>query len=234
MTFEGSHSATSSPASACGATHCDSPVGRTIAQFGLAPALASLSARQAKAAGLLMSGTFGPRGSISSSGANDLTYLSLVSRLRARTASRGSTLYGADLEGTGHACWPVDLCAAGVGAPHIRQRLFFVAHAGAPGLSVREREVVLGAGRREEGRAVEQRRGASALGMADAAGPTNGFWRDADWLLCRDGRWRPVEPGSFPLAHGAPARVGRLRGTGNAISPQVAEAFISTYLELTE
>lgn len=57
-------------------------------------------------------------------------------------------------------------------------------------------------------------------------GPVNGFWRDADWLLCRDGKWRPVEPGTFPLAHGAPARVGRLRAYGNAINAQQAQIFI--------
>ena len=35
----------------------------------------------------------------------------------------------ADLEGTGYACGAADLCAAGVGAPHIRQRLYWVADA---------------------------------------------------------------------------------------------------------
>lgn len=58
------------------------------------------------------------------------------------------------------------------------------------------------------------------------AGPVNGFWRAADWLLCRDGKWRPVEPGTSPLAHGAPARVGRLRAYGNAINAQQAQIFI--------
>jgi len=29
-----------------------------------------------------------------------------------------------------------------------------------------------------------------------------GYWRDADRPYCRDEKWRPVEPGTFPLAHG--------------------------------
>ncbi|HDR8931711.1 TPA: DNA cytosine methyltransferase [Burkholderia vietnamiensis] len=60
----------------------------------------------------------------------------------------------------------------------------------------------------------------------EPAGPANGFWRAADWLLCRDGKWRPVEPGTFPLVDGAPARVGRLRAYGNAINAEAATAFI--------
>lgn len=59
--------------------------------------------------------------------------------------------------------------------------------------------------------------------------PTNGHWRDTDWLYCRDGKWRPVEPGTFPLAHGATARMGRLRGYGNAINAEAAKAFIEAY-----
>lgn len=61
-------------------------------------------------------------------------------------------------------------------------------------------------------------------------GPVNGFWRDADWLYCRDGKWRPVRPGSFPLADGVPARVGRLRAYGNAINIEAATAFIKAYM----
>ena len=65
-----------------------------------------------------------------------------------------------------------------------------------------------------------------------AGGPANphqGFWSDADWLGCRDGKFRPVRPGTFPLANGIPARVGRLRGYGNAIVPQVAAEFVKAF-----
>lgn len=61
--------------------------------------------------------------------------------------------------------------------------------------------------------------------------PTNGFWRDADWLFCRDGKFRPVEPGTSPLVDGAAARVGRLRGYGNAIVAQAAQAFIESVMD---
>ncbi len=85
--------------------------------------------------------------------------------------------------------------------------------------------------------------------------PLNGFWRDADWIGCRDGKWRPVEPGTFPLVDGrsnhlvpfcdigtldaeiekgtAEARVGRLRLYGDAICVPAAQAFIEAYLETT-
>nr|WP_306494148.1 DNA cytosine methyltransferase [Burkholderia cenocepacia] len=76
------------------------------------------------------------------------------------------------------------------------------------------------------------RAGSGGSGLPDGferiepAGPTNGFWRAADWLLCRDGKWRPVEPSTFPLVDGAPARVGRLRAYGNAVNGEATTTFI--------
>jgi DNA (cytosine-5)-methyltransferase 1 len=83
--------------------------------------------------------------------------------------------------------------------------------------------------------------------------PLNGFWRDADWIFCRDRKWRPVESitqpvadgiaadlglvcvdgrqFTFPLTQGAKARMTRLRGYGDGITVQVAEAFIRAYME---
>jgi DNA (cytosine-5)-methyltransferase 1 len=65
-------------------------------------------------------------------------------------------------------------------------------------------------------------------------GPVNGFWSDAEWLPCTDGKARPIEPGTFPLAHGAPARVGRLRAYGNALNAYQAAHFLAAYRELID
>ena len=129
-----------------------------------------------------------------------------------------------DLEGAGYAATAFDLCAAGIGAPHIRQRLFWVADSRQQGL---EKLSIKPAWTERQ----TTERGSQASNH-DRPSPTNGFWRAADWLWCRDNRRRPVEPGTFPLAHGAPARVGRLRGYGNAIVAPLAQAFIEAYQEI--
>jgi DNA (cytosine-5)-methyltransferase 1 len=67
-------------------------------------------------------------------------------------------------------------------------------------------------------------------GRPESGVAASGFWSACDWLPCIDGKARPVEPGAFPLAHGAPARVGRLRAYGNAINAETAAAFIEAYL----
>lgn len=52
-----------------------------------------------------------------------------------------------------------------------------------------------------------------------------------DWLLCTDGDARPVEPGTFPLVTEAPARLGRLRGYGNALDGETATNFVAAFMD---
>ena len=86
-----SRSAISSPASVSGATPCAWPAGATIALCGQGLALANLSARQAKRAGLPTSGIFGRPGTTSS--ASVALQASLASRLQAAMPSDGGMLY---------------------------------------------------------------------------------------------------------------------------------------------
>ena len=61
------------------------------------------------------------------------------------------------------------------------------------------------------------------------------FWDQFDIAECRaiDGstQYRRIEPGLPPVADGLPNRVGRIRGFGNAIVPQLAATFIRAFLE---
>ncbi|MCA9000437.1 MAG: DNA cytosine methyltransferase [Planctomycetes bacterium] len=167
----------------------------------------------------------------------------------------------ADLEAAGYAVGAADLGACGVGAPHKRQRLYFVADSQSDGCGEEsahhrgghegDRTKGVSAGpnssgevgkladsndqglQGQEGGRVgpkERSSGASSLGR-QGSGPTGGFWADCDWLFCRDEKWRPVEPGSFPLVDGTPNRVGRLRGYGNAIVAPLAAEFIGAFLD---
>jgi DNA (cytosine-5)-methyltransferase 1 len=196
-----------------------------------------------------------------------------------------------DLEREGYACGACGLPAASVGAPHIRQRLWFVAesnssavrqHAGklprheskyakrktnsdqSPEYSGSTGELADTSRERFESERLQLRTGkprsyvpetgrggeTGELGHANSEGPqgqhvyterererligsssVGNFWSDCDWIPCRDGKARPVEPGTFPLATGAPARMVRLRGYGNSIVPDVAAAFIRAYHE---
>lgn len=233
----------------------------------------------------------------------------------ARTTAEGAAGWAwfdalaADLEAASYAVAAADLPAAGIGAPHIRQRLFFGAVALEPGRlgdglcagsqgrirmpggadqrAARPAGLAGGLadasddGRRQEraldrwcregdgaqGRASGYDTGRDSRGMADGDGglardgelqrgrqhrcepkdgeacglvecaepagtrATDGVWGDADWLLCRDGKWRPVEPGTFPLADGIPGRMGLLRGYGNAIVPPLAAEFVMAFME---
>jgi hypothetical protein len=76
--------------------------------------------------------------------------------------------------------------------------------------------------------------GAEGWGAEAVAQHCSNIWSDFQLVHCRDGKTRrvPTEPAFQPLAHGVPARVVRLRGYGNAIVPQCAQAFIEAFLEI--
>jgi DNA (cytosine-5)-methyltransferase 1 len=119
-----------------------------------------------------------------------------------------------EMEGLGYASAGADLCAASVGAPHIRQRLFWVVNADS---ASQERQ-------RQVGVSVEPKQEAGRPGAATA-------WSPSGLIGCADRKSRRIKPGIQPLAHGVSGRVGLLRGYGNAIVPQVAAEFIGAYMD---
>lgn len=138
-----------------------------------------------------------------------------------------------NLEEKGYTCGAEVLPACCVGAPHKRDRLFFGARNLAESLRAeRDGEWIQGPGKGNQTQGSGPTAEPTGRGdSGESANPHHSFWSDADWLGCRDGKFRPVEPGTLPLANGIPARVGRLRGYGNAIVPQVAAEFIKAFME---
>lgn len=162
-----------------------------------------------------------------------------------------------DLEALGYAIGASDLCAAGVGAPNIRQRLFWVAFAGRSGRERLLRGPASGAAANGSETCLASGGPSNPGGLANPAGSRHqwpfgraegeawdqarllvpsqhvqtSFWSSYDLIPCADGKARRVRSGSFPLAHGAPARVVRLRGYGNAINPELAAEFIQASIE---
>lgn len=86
---------------------------------------------------------------------------------------------------------------------------------------------------RAEQRAISAGDGGSVPVDRTTYAPTLGR-NPVDWLYCRDGKWRPVRPRSFPLAYETPARVGRLRAYGNAIDAETATQFIGAVMDVID
>jgi len=111
----------------------------------------------------------------------------------------------ADLEAARYACGAVDLCAASVGAPHIRQRLFWVADANSAGWQ-------------------------DAARWTGQAGPPGRLLIAAQAPEAGLREWAP-QPATGWVVDGLPYVPHAVRGYGNAVVPQVAAAFVSAYME---
>jgi len=132
-----------------------------------------------------------------------------------------------DLETDGYATRPFIVPAAGVDAPHRRDRIWIVGYAQNIG---RDRWAETD-GRKGQENQQEQRSGSRSESgrpsenVADTSGrrhkPQEGkVCTMGDSPINRD-RWLP-EPGLGRVANGIPNRVDRLKGLGNAIVPQIA------------
>jgi len=192
-----------------------------------------------------------------------------------------------DMERIGYSCGQIAFPACSVGAPHQRQRLYWLADDSCIGRGRRSKEYLENntgirksedkikrsgdscelannnSNRCEAGREVRSvceesntKYGNAVIELADNDGlrcqrkcrggekgtaehseisqptATNGWWRNVDWLYCRDGKWRPVEPGTFPLANGFAERVGLIRGFGNGLVAPQAKIFIEACQEI--
>lgn len=108
----------------------------------------------------------------------------------------------ADLEAAGYAVGGADLCAAGVGALHRRQRLWWVANAS----GVRPQRL-------------------------RTAPKESWSWQQFEGLVQAEARLAVPSGKDRALVDGIPNRILALKGLGNAIVPQVAAAFIQASVE---
>lgn len=155
----------------------------------------------------------------------------------------------ANLETSGYSFGYKVLGAHSVGAPHIRQRLWWVADANTTGRREQRGGGLLDGeratlGDHPDGRGEVRGLGnTSSEGLAQRVGDrriqreTMGAspWETAErtsWISCADGKARRIEPGLEPLADGIPNRVGRVRAYGNAIVPQDGATFVRAHMEV--
>jgi len=123
----------------------------------------------------------------------------------------------ADLEAEAYTVGAAVLGAHSVGAPHVRQRLYWMAYANAQRQYFKHASVRQW--RQEEAGSQAQRCGA---------------WSNVERRVCGDGKARMCKPGLELLANGLPADLVQLGIFGNAIVPPVAAEFIQAAIEAIE
>lgn len=108
----------------------------------------------------------------------------------------------AEMEDLGYTFEWVDLCAAGVSAPQLRQRIYWVAYANSA---------------RPQGRNLDWNRRCQWSPWANGVG-----------VRGSSGRTRRIEPGIFPVANGFSDRVAVIEAAGDAIVAVLASEFIQS------
>ena len=124
-----------------------------------------------------------------------------------------------DLEHNNFAFGTAGLPACSIGAPHIRKRTWFVGHTNGARLERYARDEDRPAGWPQPHRPTA------------TPGSVNGYWADAEWRDCRDGKQRPIKPGVSPLAYVDSTTMGGLHAAGNAIVAELACVFIEAAAE---
>jgi DNA (cytosine-5)-methyltransferase 1 len=165
-----------------------------------------------------------------------------------------------DLEAEGYTCGAAVLPACSVGAPHKRDRLWFVGnaeHDGQPAATQQgsDRSSVCDNAKgahctSESAGASDTRNVPTAMGNPNSTGLQGQWgleqqhdpqgreatkrhhWSSGVYINCPDGKSRLIEPTIPLLADGLSNRMGVLRGIGNAIVPQVAAQFVNAFMEI--
>jgi len=132
-----------------------------------------------------------------------------------------------DLEQVGYKVIPFVIPAAGVGAPHRRDRVWILAHAEGRYDRGEFREFCQKDGGSEQQLHTESCGSGQAVAdnLQQQAGRDNKTRFQYEFAgSCKNGlfreRWK-TEPDVGRVAHGVPDRVDRLRGLGNAVVPQI-------------
>jgi len=118
-----------------------------------------------------------------------------------------------DLENEGYATRTFNIPACAVGAPHLRQRVWIVAHNVADPQSERHGRGSSEKCGNEQRIILPKEQGGSKMGSeAEGCGEPH-----------RPEQWWESEPPVGRLAHGVPNRVSQIRALGNSIIPQIAK-----------
>jgi DNA (cytosine-5)-methyltransferase 1 len=137
-----------------------------------------------------------------------------------------------EFEKQGYAIGTSILSGGIVGAPHKRERLFFGAIRSVVDSNRHEywSKVFRGNGKAYGTEIIDWKEIFESWKSMGTGSNVLGSWDSGRPNLCRDGKFRIIEPSIPLLVNGISSGMGRLRGFGNAIIPPLAASFIQDFL----